>query len=187
MNNSENEVQLLPYSNKKKNSNNIKKYHILNSVNNIIKYKICNVFSPFGRETEYAKIKDLHQHRLNICFSKAHIKDDKSYKLLIDMINEIENYFKDMDELETYNLVSNIIDRGEYGIVIRFHLKTLNNRTITNLTQIIDGKEDKVEWIQFDKLKQYNMDFHPDCLWIDDTNKKFGISLAIESVIQFIS
>jgi hypothetical protein len=183
----ENEIQLVPYKNINSNKH-VKKYHILNSANNIIKYKICNVFSPFGRELEYTNIKNLHQQRFNICFNKAHMNDDKSYKLLIDMINGIENYFKDMEELETYNLVSNIIDRGEYGIVIRFHLKTFKNKTITNLSQIIDGKEENnVEWIQFDKLKQHNMNFHPDCLWIDDTNKKFGISLLVDSVIQFIS
>lgn len=181
----ENEVQLVPYKNVNSNKY-VKKYYILNSINNVIKYKICNVFSPFGRETEYTKIKDLHQHRLNICFTKERMKDDKSYRILIDMINGIENYFKDVEELVDYNLISNIIDRGEYGIVIRFHLKTLKNKTTTPLIQIIDGKEEKVEWIQFDKLKQYNMNFHPDCLWIDDTNKKFGISLVIESVIQFI-
>lgn len=180
----ENEVQLIPYKNGGSNKT-IKKYHILNSAEYIIKHKICNVFSPFGREID--NIKTLHQQRLNVCFSKEHMKDDKIYKILTGMILNIENYFKDIEELEGYNLVSNIIDRDKHGIVIRFHLKVLKNKTITPFTQIIDGKEESAEWIEFDKLKPYNMTFHPDCLWIDDENKKFGISLAIDSVIQFIS
>jgi hypothetical protein len=43
------------------------------------------------------------------------------------------------------------------------------------------------EWIQFDKNKQFNMEFYFDCLWIDDENKKFGISIAVDTVFQILA
>ena len=103
---------------------------------------------------------------------------------LTKIITELEKYFGTFDELKDYELISNIINRDTFGYIIRFHLKTHNNKTTTPLTQIIDNENQIVEWIQFDKNKQINIDFGPDCLWIDNKNKKYGVSFVIYKVFQ---
>lgn len=168
----------------------IKKYHIVDSKNKIIKHKICNIFAPFGREADYNKFKS-SQQRFNICFSQDHInKNNKSYVDLTNLINIYENYFKQFDELKDYQLCSNIINRDKYGVVIRCHLKTIKNNTTTSLKKIISDNNlietIEIEWIDFDKNEQFNMDYCFDCLWIDESNKKFGISIKVECVYQFI-
>jgi hypothetical protein len=130
----------------------------------------------------------MSQHRLNICFSSNDINTkNKTYLELTQIISDLETYFSNFDELKNYELVSNIIPRQTYGIVIRFHLKTLKDKTITPFKQMINSVDESVEWIQFDKNLQFNFNFHPDCLWIDNTNSKYGISFVIDSVFQFIS
>lgn len=179
-------LQLIPYKNKGK----IQKYHIINTNDKQLKYRICNVYAPFGRQTsnDHKTSTKITQHRLNVCFNKLDIENNnKSYLELKRLITELETYFGSFDELKQMNLTSNIIDRDEYGIVIRFHLKTLNDKTITPLIRMINTKDEETEWIQFDKNKQFNFDFHPDCLWIDKENNKYGISLMIDKVFQFIS
>jgi hypothetical protein len=52
---------------------------------------------------------------------------------------------------------------------------------------MINSTDLNVEWIQFDKTKQINIDISPDCLWIDNKNKKYGVSFVIYKVFQFIS
>ena len=173
-------IQIIPY---KSNKSSIEKYHVIRLDNSQIYYKVCNVFAPFGRQTEHKTKNNLDQHRLNIGISKEQI-NNKSYIDLIKLITELETYFGTFDELKDYELISNIINRDEYGHIVRFHLKTQNNKTTTPLTQIIDNENQIVEWIQFDKNKQINIDWGPDCLWIDNKNKKFGISLVIYKVFQ---
>lgn len=180
------ELNLIPYKNINKLS--VKKYHIVDSNNNIIKYKICNIFAPFGREADFNKFQS-KQQRFNICFSLEHIKQkNKSYIELINLINIYEQYFKKFDELTSFELVSNIINRDNHGIVIRCHLKTIKDNTTTPLMQIkeSDLTSEQVEWIQFDKNLQFNMEYSFDCLWIDEKNKKFGISIQVLSVCQMI-
>jgi len=177
-------LQLIPFKNINKRI--IKKYHMFSQDNKIIKHKICNIFAPFGREADYNKFNS-GQQRFNICFSLNDIKNEIiSYKQFIELINSYENYFKQFDELQDYELISNIINRDTYGIVIRCHLKTLKNNTTTPLIQLDQITSTQVEWIQFDKNLQFNMEFNFDCLWIDNTNKKFGISIQVLSVFQTI-
>jgi hypothetical protein len=179
-------IELVPYKNN--NKSHIEKYHISNSDNLILKYKICNVFAPFGRQYLHQTKEKINQHRLNVCFSKKEVEEyNESYEELKKIISELETFFYDFDELKGYELISNIIDRDSYGKVIRFHLKTLKNNTTSSLIQIIDSVSQKVEWIQFQQDKQFNFDFSPDCFWIDHTNKKYGVSLVIINAFQFIS
>jgi hypothetical protein len=178
-------IQITPY---KINKSSIEKYHIIRLDSSQIIYRICNIYAPFGRQTEHYTSNNLTQHRLNIGFSTEQIlNNDKSYLELSKIIQELEIYFSTFDELKDYELVSNIINRDTYGIIIRFHLKTQNNKTTTPLTQIVKSEDIDVEWIQFDKTKQINIDITPDCLWIDNKNKKYGISFVINKVFQFIS
>lgn len=176
-------IQITPY---KLNKSTIEKYHIIRLDNTQIIYRICNVFAPFGRQTEHFTKNKLSQHRLNISFSNEQIaNNDKAYLELIRIINELESFFGTFDELKDYKLVSNIINRDTFGIIIRFHLKTQYNKTTTPLVHLKDSDEENVEWIQFDKTKQFNMDITPDCLWIDNKNKNYGISFVINKVVQF--
>ena len=178
-------IQITPY---KINKSSIERYHIIRLDSSQINYRICNIYAPFGRQTEHHTSHNLTQHRLNIGFSIEQINNsDRSYLELHRIIHELEEYFSTFDELKDYELVSNIINRDTHGIIIRFHLKTQNNKTTTPLTQIIKSKDIDVEWIQFDKTKQINIDITPDCLWIDNKNKKYGISFVINKVFQFIS
>ena len=190
-NNNKNELNLslIPYKNIHKCE--IKKYHIVDSNNKIIKYKLCNIFAPFGREADYNKFNS-SQQRFNICFSQDHIKqNNQSYIDFTNKINAYENYFKEFDELKEYELISNIINRDLHGIVIRCHLKTLKDKTTTTLTQIKvlnqQTESNDVEWIDFNKNEQFNMEYCFDCLWIDETNKKFGVSIKINSICQFVT
>lgn len=181
-------LNLIPYKNINKMK--ILKYHIVDSKNKIIKYKICNVFAPFGREADYNKFQS-SQQRFNVCFSQDQIsQNDKSYIDLTNLINKYENYFKEFDELKDYHLCSNIINRDIHGIVIRCHLKTLNDKTTTQLKKIMSNNNlietIETEWVDFDKNEQFNMDYYFDCLWIDETNKTFGISIKVECVYQFV-
>ena len=178
-------IQITPYKN---NKSTIEKYHIIKLDNTQINYRICNIYAPFGRQIEHKTTNNLTQHRLNIGFTLDNIKNsDKSYLELYRIITELETYFSTFDELKDFELVSNIINRDIFGIIIRFHLKTQNNKTTTPLIQMINSTDLNVEWIQFDKTKQINIDISPDCLWIDNKNKKYGVSFVIHKVFQFIS
>lgn len=177
---------LIPYKNINKLV--VKKYHIVDSNNKIIKHKICNVFAPFGREADYNKFES-SQQRFNICFTLNDVNDgkNKSYEEFINTINHYEQYFKEYDELKEFELISNIINRGTYGNVIRCHLKTIKDKTTSKLIQIRgNNKISDVEWIEFDKNLHFNMEYCFDCLWIDEKNKKFGISIQVLSVFQVI-
>jgi hypothetical protein len=201
------DLELIPYKNNNKSQ--IKKYHIIRKNGHTIKHRICNVFAPFGRQTssDHKTNTTLKQHRLNVCFSKEQIQVDEfsndtkisknkiytSYIELKRLITELEAYFGSFDDFSEYELMSNIIDRDIYGIVIRFHLKTNKGKTVTPFVQ--DSSEDiglvcsdnlPTEWISFDKTKQFNFHFHPDSLWIDHKNKKYGISLMMDRVFQMI-
>ena len=179
------DIQITPY---KINKSSIEKYHILRLDNSQINYRICNLYAPFGRQTNHHVQHTLTQHRFNIGFSVQQITvNDPSYIELKRIIYELESYFGTFDELKDFELVSNIINRDSYGIIIRFHLKTQNDKTTTPLIHMVDSNDLNVEWIQFDKLKQINIDINPDCLWIDNKNKKYGISFVINKVFQFIS
>lgn len=182
-----NTIELVPYKTTTKTE--IKKYHIV-SDDKIVKCNICNVYAPFGRQTEKTHKASyvLHQHRLNINFSEDDLKKgSESYEMLTKNIRDFEKFFMEFDELKGFELISNVINRPKYGIIIRFHLKTLHDKTTTPLIQIINSKTENVEWIQFDNNKQFNCDFHPDCLWIDEKNKKFGVSFVIDKVTQYIN
>ena len=178
-------IQITPYKN---NKSTIEKYHIIRLDSSQIIYRICNLYAPFGRQTEHNTQHKLTQHRLNIGFTNIQITNlDKSYVELNKIISELENYFSKFDEFIDYKLVSNIINRDTFGIIIRFHLKTQKDRTTTPLVQMINSDDVNVEWIQFDKTKQINIDITPDCLWIDNKNKQFGVSFVINKVFQYIS
>lgn len=201
------DLELIPY--KTNNKSQIEKYHIVRKNGITVKHRICNVLAPFGRQTssDHKTNISLKQHRLNICFTKLQIQDKqlinddeilkhkipKSYIELKRLITELETYFGSFDDLSTYELVSNIINREEYGIVIRFHLKTNKDKTVSPLIKLLtediglyNDKTESTEWINFDKTKQFNFDFHPDSLWIDHKNKKYGVSLMIDKVFQII-
>jgi len=159
------------------NKNNIKKYNIFDKDNNIIKIKACNVKTPFGREINKFNSK---QHRLNIAYKRSE-ENDLS---LIQIIKDLENYFKDFEELKNFNLNSNIIETKD-NIIIRFHLKTCNNKTTTTLVH--SNKNYNVEWIDYDSTKLSNFEITPDCFWINHKNNTYGISLLIIHVFQFIN
>jgi len=194
------ELELIPY--KTNNKSHIQRFHIVRKNGHTIKYRICNVYAPFGRQTsaDHKTKNQLEQHRLNVCFSKSQIESnsDKAYIELKRLITELELYFGSFDDFSDYNLLSNIINRSEHGIVIRFHLKTNKNNTITPLIQITsdeinENKQTKsikstepIQWISFNKKKQFNFNFHPDSLWINHKNKTYGISLMIDKVFQLI-
>jgi hypothetical protein len=173
---------------KTNNKSNIEKYHIVNNNNKVVRFKICNAYAPFGRQCDHKTKNINNQHRLNVCFTLNEIKNNNPlYLELINIITEIETFFKEVNEFIDYELISNIIDRTSYGKVIRFNLKKINNKTISKLIQIINGKEIESEWIDFKNDLNFNFEFYPLCLWIDKTNKKYGVTLLIEKVIQFIS
>ena len=179
------DIQITLY---KRNNSPIEKYHIIRLDSSQIIYRICNVFAPFGRQTEHKTTNVIKQHRLNISFSLEQISSlDKSYVELTRIINELETYFGTFDELKDYELVSNIINRDTFGIIVRFHLKTQNDKTTTPLIKMINSIDSNTEWIEFDKNKQINIDICPDCLWIDNKNKRYGVSFVILKVFQFIS
>jgi len=182
MSDTELNISLIPYKNKNKN---IEKYHVLRQNSSKIIYKICNVFAPFGRQIDHQTKCIINQHRLNICFTRQEF-NDKSYIEMKKIIDELESYFADFDELTDYKLISNIIDRDSYGIVIRFHLKTNKNNTVTPLIHMKNLESEQVEWISFDKEVKINIDFSPDSLWINHIDKTYGISLVINKVFQFI-
>jgi hypothetical protein len=177
------DIKLIPFKNKSF----IDKFHIVNSNNNIYKFNVCNVYAPFGLQTEHKTKVKISQHRLNICFSVDNIQNnDKSYLKLKKIIDDLESFFNDVNELKNYDLVSNIINRDKHGIVIRFHLKTFKNKTITIFKHVIDTYEKIVSCIDFDKNQKLNFDFIPDSLWIDHENKKYGVSLLITDILQYI-
>jgi hypothetical protein len=179
------ELNLIPYKNSSKTL--IKKYHVVDTKNKIIKYKICGIFAPFGREAEYSKFNSLQQ-RFNVCFTREHINNKiKPYVDFMGIINAYEQYFKNFDELAEYNLNSNIINRDNYGIVVRCHLKTHKDKTTSTLKKfnLTENKFNNVEWIDFDKNEHFDMEYYFDCLWIDDINKKFGISIKVDNIYQF--
>ena len=179
------DIQITPYKNT---NSTIEKYHIIRLDSSQIIYRVCNLIAPFGRQTEHQTSINITQHRLNIGFSCDQIaSNNKSYLEIIRIINELESFFKTFDELKDYELVSNIINRNTFGIVIRLHLKTQNDRTTTPLIHMINSIDSNTEWIEFDKTKQINIDISPDCLWIDNKNKKYGVSFVIHKVFQFIS
>jgi len=196
------DLELMPYITNNKSQ--IQKYHIMKKNGHTIKHRICNVFAPFGRQTssDHKTNTSLNQHRLNICFNKSQIESefkDKSYLELKRLITELESYFGTFDDLLEYELLSNIINRDKYGYVFRFHLKSNRDRTVTPLVQKMstNSTESKIptesniptestEWINFDKTKKFNFNFHPDSLWIDHKNKRYGISLMIDKVFQII-
>ena len=194
------QIRLIPFQKSSKST--IEKYHIVISTHSEkklrhLKCELTNVYAPFGRQTksDHKTKVTINQHRLNICWSKNMIKSESdSYMSAINTIKKIEEYWADYDELKTLNLVSNIIDRKEHGIVIRFHLNTHKDKTTTPL--IILTKDDLLNssnitesqsssWLEFDKNLKLNIIYHPDCLWIDREKNIYGISLQIDKVIQF--
>ena len=180
------EFSLISY--KTNNKSQIEKYHIIDNNNKVMRFKICNAYAPFGRQSEHQSKNSINQHRLNVCFTLNEVKNNNPlYLELTKLITEIETFFKEIDDFTDYELISNIIDRNSYGKVIRFNLKKLNNKTTSKLIQVINGEEIESEWIDFKNDLQFNFEFYPLCLWIDKTNKKYGVSLLIEKVIQFIS
>lgn len=173
---------IIPY---KSSESTISKFHIVNSDNKLIYYNLCNVFAPFGRQTEkdHHISKQIIQHRLNICFTKDKL-DTKEYNIVSKIINDIELWFSNFKELSEYQLQSSLIDRGKYGKVIRFHLKTLKNMTITPLL-CLNNEDSKIKsWNDFKNDIQINIKFHPDCFWINNQTKTFGISFVIDKVYQ---
>lgn len=167
----------------------IERYNILGDDNKILYHNVCNIWAPFGRETETYKkgFVDMNQQRFNVCFSKDDIKYQiKPYINMISIIKSYELFFSQIDDFKNYTFESNIIDRKKYGIVIRCHLKTFKTKTTTPLTQIINNQSESVEWINYDPNVKANIDFHFDCLWVDQMNKKYGISITIDNVMQVI-
>jgi hypothetical protein len=173
---------LIPYKNI--NSQKIKKYHIEYTKDFILK----EVSAPFGREfynEKFTGSKNLGS--CNLGSGDARSGDaaisSKQQRLNIDpikletskIISDIEDFFKDIDELKELNLISNIIDREKNNKIIRFHLKTNNGITTTTFNK---------EWLDFDKYSLIDIKFHPDCLWIDEASNKYGVSLVITSVYQ---
>jgi len=127
-------IQITPYKN---NKSTIEKYQIIRLDSTLIIYRICNIYAPFGRQTNHYTQNKLTQHRLNIGFSPEQIlNNDKSYLELTKIISELEIYFSTFDELKEYELVSNIINRDTFGVIIKFHLKTQNYKTTTPLDKI---------------------------------------------------
>lgn len=178
-------ILIIPY---KRHNDFIQKFFIVDKSNKILHYNICNVYAPFGRQTEldHHTSNKLCQHRLNICFSIEQMQS-KEYKYLTDIITKLENYFKDFEELSNVVLQSSIIHRGKYGVVIRFHLKTTKNNTTTPLILLNkENNEKNVEWVNFIKEEKINIKFHPDCLWINNQTQNYGISFIIDKVYQYI-
>ena len=181
-------IKIIPYALKNKHIDGLKKFHIVDEHNNLINHTICNLFAPFGRQTEldHKTSSNLSQHRLNICFTKEDIRSEKKeYKNLTEIIKKYETYFGLFEELTGYDNMSNIIDRDKYGIVVRFHLKTNKNNTITPLVMLNNTDEKDMSWIDFDKDCQINIKFHPDSFWINEIKKTYGISLLIDKVYQY--
>lgn len=173
---------IIPY---KSTDKNINKYHIVDNNNKLIHYNLCNVYAPFGRQTEkeHHTSNKIVQHRLNICFTKDKL-DTKEYNIASKIITDIETWFSNFKELTDFKLISSLIDRKKFGKVIRFHLKTLQNTTTTPLLCLNNGDEKTKSWIDFNKEMQINIKFHPDCFWINNLNKTFGISFVIDKVYQ---
>ena len=91
------DIQITPYKN---NKSSIEKYHIIRLDSSQITYRICNIFAPFGRQTEHHTLHNLTQHRLNIGFSLEQISNnDRSYLELQKIIHELEIFFSTFDEI----------------------------------------------------------------------------------------
>ena len=45
---------------------------------------------------------------------------------------------------------------------------------------------EEASWIDFCNDKKINIAFHPECLWIDEKNKKYGISFTLDEVHQIM-
>ena len=41
-------------------------------------------------------------------------------------------------------------------------------------------------WIEFNTKNKINIEFYPDCLWIDEKNKIYGISFIINDIYQIM-
>ncbi len=184
-----------PNPNPNPNISHIQRFHIINSKAKGFVFGVDDVYAPFGRQTksEHNTNNNMTQHRFNIGFSRKQIEsNDETYQLILNIINKFEQFFKDFDELDGYKLVSNHIDREKHGCIFRFHLKTYKNKTTTPFVQIVSDhtttKTDHIttesEWIAYDILQKVNIEFSPDCLWIDDVHKTYGISFIINKVWQ---
>ena len=92
-------IELVPYKNN--NKSHIKKYHISNSDNLILKYKICNVFAPFGRQYLHQTKEKINQH-VGQGFSPVLI-DDSIEKINIAKTKNYKTYhFKTISEFKKY-------------------------------------------------------------------------------------
>ena len=166
------DIKLMPY----KKINKIKKYHILDSNNHIFKFKINDVYTPFGPEISN------NQYRLNIGFTNKDI--NKNNIEFIDNIKLYENFFNEFNDFKNYKLHSNIIDRNKYGIIIRCHLKTYKNNIITPLNYRDNNIIKKNLWSEFDKSYSLDIEYTFDSLWINEDEKTYGISIQILSILQ---
>ena len=114
-------------------------------------------------------------------YKKKNINNNlKKYHIL----NKDNKIFKDFTELQEYNIISNIMDHKVYGKMIKFHLKINKNNTITPIKIIYNDTIMNSNWIDFCSKQQINIEFHPDCLWIDHDTKTYGISFVIDIVYQ---
>lgn len=152
---------------------NLDKFLILNFNN----FKIDNVKSIFGIE------KYNNQLRLNININK------KNYNLYEDLFNDIysnEIFFNKEYNEDKYELLSNVLDRNNYEFVIKCHLKKISD----NITSLFYIKHKNIlhesSWDKFDKEKNFSMIYSFDTIWKNHKTKLFGISIAIQSIIQEI-
>jgi len=178
------DINIYPYQ---KNKSNLQKFHILNSNNTNHIFKISNVYAPFGLQTnsDHKTKTDVSQHRFNIGFSIKEIEsNNKTYLELFNIINTFEQFFKGYDELEGYTLLSNHINRDNHGCIFRFHLRTFKNKTTTPFIQIENNVLTDSEWIAYNIENKVDIEFSPDCLWINDSKKLYGISFIINKVYQ---
>jgi len=147
---------------------NIKQYVISYNKKDIIylinKEESENYICDFGIE-EFNK-----QHRLNLSIMNNYNNG------FIKFINFWETYFKNSDLCKNYNLLTSIKNRDKFDPIIVIHLNYKKNKIITNINNIT--------WYELEKLKKFNIYGYIviNCLWINEFEKTFGISLDWKDV-----
>jgi len=143
--------------------NNIKQY-VLSYNNKDIMYKIDdkeseNYICDFGIE------KLNKQNRLNISIMNGYKEG------LIRFINYWEMYFKNSDLCKGYNLLSCIKNRDKFDPIIVLHLKYRKNKIITDINNIT--------WSELEKMNKFKINGYIviNCLWLNEFENTFGISL----------
>lgn len=149
----------------------IERYLITDNNNNKFTLITNYVKCPFGIENNFG-----NQYRLNISIKST----DNCFNDIIQFITKLEQFISNIDDIKTYKLDSNIINRGSFGYIIKVHLKLIKDKI--TLTYLLND-EDK-SYLDFDKLKPAILYLSVDTFWINHDKKTYGLYIICDKVIQ---